>query len=98
MGSNSFRWQTSQKVQDGNKRIAISLCAYILNVNGYLYCLDTFLREMENVSYHVAAGRISKELLQEIIVAVIDVETDNEALKLKILDAIIEEKDGHSEN
>lgn len=74
--------------EDGNKRIAISLCVFMLNVNGYLYCLDTFCREMENVSYHVAAGSITKELLLEIITAVIDVDTDNEALKMQILESI----------
>ena len=49
--------------EDGNKRISISLSAQMLLLNGYLYCVDRFLREMENVSYHVAAGRIGKELL-----------------------------------
>jgi death-on-curing protein len=43
---------------------------------------------MENISYHVAAGNISKELLGEIISAVLNEETDSEKLKLKILDAI----------
>lgn len=74
--------------QDGNKRIAITLCAQMLLFNGYLYCASQFLREMENISYHVAAGCIGKELLGEIITAVLNEETDSEELKLKILDAI----------
>lgn len=74
--------------QDGNKRIAITLCAQMLLLNGYLYCSSQFIREMENISYHVAAGNISKELLGEIITAVINEEIDSEPLKLKILDAI----------
>lgn len=74
--------------QDGNKRIAITLCAQMLLFNGYLYCSSQFLREMENISYHVAAGRIDKELLGEIIAAVIHEELDSEELKLKILEAI----------
>lgn len=74
--------------QDGNKRIAITLCAQMLLLNGYLYCAGQFLREMENISYHVAAGNIGKELLSEIITAVINEETDSEPLKLKILEAI----------
>ncbi|MBP9101608.1 MAG: type II toxin-antitoxin system death-on-curing family toxin [Nitrosomonas sp.] len=53
--------------QDGNKRIAITLSAQMLLFNGYLYCVSSFLREMENISYHVAAGNIDKELLQEIL-------------------------------
>jgi death on curing protein len=74
--------------QDGNKRIAITLCAQMLLFNGYLYCSSQFLRDMENISYHVAAGNIGKELLGEIITAVINEEMDSEQLKLKILDAI----------
>ena len=53
--------------QDGNKRIAITLSAQMLLFNGYMYCVSSFLREMENISYHVAAGNIDKELLQEIL-------------------------------
>lgn len=74
--------------EDGNKRIAIALCAQMLLFNGYLRCADQFIREMENISYHVAAGRIDKTLLGEIIAAVLDDEFDAEPLKLKILDAI----------
>lgn len=74
--------------QDGNKRIAITLCAQMLLLNGYLYCATAFLREMENISYHVAAGNISKELLGEVIQAAINRTIDSEELKLKILEAI----------
>jgi death on curing protein len=74
--------------QDGNKRIAITLSAQMLLFNGYLYCASQFLREMENISYHVAAGSISKDLLGEIISAVINGELDSEPLKLKIWEAI----------
>lgn len=74
--------------QDGNKRIAITLCAQMLLLNGYLYCSSQFIRDMENISYHVAAGNINKELLGEVISAVINEEMDSEELKLKILEAI----------
>jgi death-on-curing protein len=77
--------------QDGNKRIAITLCAQMLLLNGYLYCSGQFIREMENISYHVAAGNIGKELLGEVISAVINEEVDSEPLKLKILEAISSE-------
>lgn len=75
---------------DGNKRIAIALSAQFLLLNGYLYLMDSFFREMENISYHVAAGKINKELLQEILTAIINEEADNEELKLKILNVIEE--------
>ena len=74
--------------QDGNKRIAITLSAQMLLFNGYLYCVGQFLREMENISYHVAAGNIDKELLGEVITAVINGDMDSEELKLKIFEAI----------
>lgn len=75
--------------QDGNKRIAISLSAQMLLLNGYLWCANRFLREMENISYHVAAGRIDKELLKDVIHAVLYDELDrDESLKLRIIAAI----------
>ena len=74
--------------QDGNKRIAITLCAQMLLLNGYLYCSDHFIREMENISYHVAAGNIDRDLLYEIISAVISGDLNDEGLKLRILNAI----------
>lgn len=73
---------------DGNKRIAISLCVDMLNKNGYMRSLLGFIRESENISYHVAAGNISKELLGEWMGAVLRGEEDDESLKLKIYNAI----------
>ncbi|MDO9423398.1 MAG: Fic family protein [Methylobacter sp.] len=73
---------------DGNKRIAITLCAEMLLFNGYLYCVSRFLHEMENISYHVAAGSIDKDLLHEIITAFLAEEMGDEGLKLKIVNAM----------
>ena len=78
---------------DGNKRIAITLCAQMLLFNGYLRSVNAFIRESENISYHVAAGTISKELLGEWIDAVLCGDEDNEGLKLKILTAISDNND-----
>lgn len=77
--------------QDGNKRIAIALGAKFLINNGYVFAASRFIREMENVSYHVAAGRIDKSLLREIICAVLNDSLDDEELKLKIFNAIAEQ-------
>ncbi len=74
--------------QDGNKRIAITLCAQMLLLNGYMYCVESFMREMENISYHVAAGNIDRDLLHEVIMAHLARDADSEALKLKIWHAI----------
>ncbi|HPA57131.1 MAG TPA: type II toxin-antitoxin system death-on-curing family toxin [bacterium] len=74
---------------DGNKRISISLSAQFLLINGYYFCVSKFIKEMENISYHLAAGKISKELLMEIILSVINGDIDeNEELKIKILNSI----------
>jgi len=74
--------------QDGNKRIAITLSAEMLLLNGYLFCTNHFIREAENISYHVAAGNISKELLGRWMAAILSGEEDDEALKLEIFNAI----------
>lgn len=74
--------------QDGNKRIAITLCAQMLLFNGYLFCSGHFMREAENISYHVAAGNISKELLGRWMQAILSSEEDDESLKLAIYHAI----------
>lgn len=72
---------------DGNKRIAISLGAQFLLLNGYVFVAGEFIREMENISYHVAAGKIEKELLKETLNAIINQE-EPEELKMKLLKCI----------
>lgn len=74
--------------EDGNKRIAISVGAQFLLLNGYVFVAKRYIHEMENISYHVAAGKIEKSLLHEIITAVINDDMDNESIKLKIFMAI----------
>ncbi len=76
---------------DGNKRLAITVCALMLLSNGYLFRTSRFIRDMENISYHVAAGRIGKPLLGEIIAAFLNGADQDESLKLKILHAIHED-------
>lgn len=71
---------------DGNKRLSITLGAQFLLFNGYLFCLERFLREMENISYHLAASRIEKELLQRFVHSFLENELDfDEELKLDYL-------------
>lgn len=74
---------------DGNKRLSITLGLQFLSLNGYLFCIKRFLFEMENISYHLAAGNIDKELLQDIIHSFLENEEDfNEELKFRLLLAI----------
>lgn len=74
---------------DGNKRIAITLTAMFLLKNGYMSIASLYFREMENISYHVAAGHIEKELLKRILSSILDMSyEDDESLKLEIFNAI----------
>ena len=74
---------------DGNKRLAITLSAQFLLFNGYMAIAKNFFSVMENISYQVAAGKIDKTLLLEIMTAVMAETYDyDEALKLKIYNAI----------
>jgi death-on-curing protein len=73
--------------QDGNKRIAITICGMFLLMNGMMRIVETFFHRMESISLHVAAGNIDKELLHEIITSILYEEDYSETLKLKLLDA-----------
>ena len=74
---------------DGNKRIAITLSTQFLLKNGYMLVARDFIGKMENISYHVAAGKIDKVLLNKIMTLIFDGEYDtNEAIKLEIYNAI----------
>lgn len=69
---------------DGNKRTSIGLGAFFLNLNGYVYCTDTFIAEMENIVLWIAQDLIEKELLQRIITSIIDNNELNESVKLEL--------------
>ncbi len=74
--------------EDGNKRIAISLGTQFLLLNGYVFVATRFMHEMENISYHVAAGKIDKELLRTIIDELINEDELSESTRLMIVTAI----------
>ena len=74
---------------DGNKRLAITLSLQFLLLNGYLGVAQTFMKDTEAVSLNVAAGKIDKDFLSEIMSALLDeTYSHNEELKLKIYNAI----------
>lgn len=76
---------------DGNKRLAITLSAQFLLLNGYLSVAKNFFGITENISYQVAAGKINKQLLNRIMTAIMDNTYENdEELKLEIYNAIKE--------
>lgn len=75
--------------EDGNKRIAITLSAHFLLLNGYMAVAKDFFVITENISYEVASGKISKELLHRIMTSIMDGTYNyNEELKLEIYNAI----------
>ena len=74
---------------DGNKRLAITLSAQFLLLNGYMAIAKDFFTITENISYQVAAGKIDKELLHRIMTAIMSGPYDlDEELKLDIFNAI----------
>jgi death on curing protein len=74
--------------QDGNKRSSIALGAFFLELNGLDNIVSKFLIEMENITVHIADNRIEKELLNEIIQALIYEDDYSEEIKLKIIHAL----------
>lgn len=84
---------------DGNKRLSITLALQFLSLNGYLYCIQRFLYEMENISYHLAAGKIEKELLLKLVNSFLENEVDfSEELKFELLIAIGDNSIGFDED
>ena len=74
---------------DGNKRLAITLSAQFLLINGYMSIAKHFFEVTENISYQVAAGKIDKELLHRILTAILKGTYDeDEELKLNLFHAI----------
>ncbi|MEG0814270.1 MAG: hypothetical protein RSL74_10095 [Clostridium sp.] len=69
--------------------MAITLSTQFLLFNGYMGVAKNFMDITENISYHVAAGKIEKELLHKIMTSIMDETYEkNEELKLEILNAI----------
>ena len=73
---------------DGNKRSSLSLGAYFLELNGYSYCVQEFVQEMENIAVWLAENRISKDLLLKLITSIIMDDDYPEDLKLELLESV----------
>ncbi len=79
---------------DGNKRTAVSATMYMLLLNNLPEPARTFMQDMEEIVVNVAANRIGKELLYEILCSVVCLDyASDEALKIRILDAITPKED-----
>ena len=74
---------------DGNKRSSLMLGAYFLKLNGYEYCLEKFIIEMENIVVWVAESKIPKELLIKIVQSILNNEDEySDILKYEIICAL----------
>lgn len=73
---------------DGNKRSSLVLGAYFLELNGYDYCINKFVQEMEEIVVWLAENKIKDDLLLEIIDSIINEDDFNESLKLKIIESV----------
>lgn len=79
---------TGHYFEDSNKRVALTIGVWFLVHNGYYWHAYSFMQCMEAIIYHVAAGRIDKDLLHRIITCYMANEDYPEALKLEIIHAI----------
>jgi len=73
---------------DGNKRSSLVLGAYFLELNGYDYCIDRFIFEMENIVVWLAQGKINDGLLLDIVTSIINEDEFNESIKLRLFESI----------
>ncbi len=73
---------------DGNKRSSLVLGAYFLEINGYDFCVEKFVVEMENIVVWLAEGKIEDALLLDIIISIIHEDNFSESIKLRLFEAI----------
>lgn len=83
-----FRFCSGHFFNDGNKRIALTLGAYFLHKNKQIWAAVTFMKRMEFIVWHIAAGNISDDLLREIMCCIVDCSDFSESLKLDIANAM----------
>jgi death-on-curing protein len=62
----------------------LALSTYFLEINGWSFVCNKFIREMENFVVDVADNVIDKELLKEIITSILFEDEFSEILKIKI--------------
>ncbi|MCK9302643.1 MAG: Fic family protein [Bacteroidales bacterium] len=93
-----FRFCSGHFFNDGNKRVALTLGAYLLHKNGQNWAALTFMKRLEAIVYHIAAGNINDELLLSIIQCIVDCTDFSESLKIDIANAMSKGKIGIEEN
>jgi death-on-curing protein len=73
---------------DGNKRSSLTLGAYFLILNGYDYCVEQYVIQMENIVVAVAEGSVNRDLLQRVVVSLIEEDDFSDDLKIDLVEAM----------
>ena len=79
---------TGHYFEDSNKRVALTAGVWFLVHNGFFWHAYNFMQCMEAIIYHVAAGRIDKDLLQRLIACFMANRDYPEDLKLELIHAM----------
>lgn len=83
-----FRFCSGHCFQDGNKRVALTLGAYFLHKNGHYWAAVVFMKRLEAIIYHIAAGSIDQELSHQIMRNIVACSDFDEELKIEIIHAM----------
>lgn len=83
-----FRFCSGHCFQDGNKRIALTIGTYFLHKNEQYWAAAVFMKRLEAIIYHIAAGSISQELSHQIMRDIVECKDFDEELKLEIIHSI----------
>lgn len=76
---------------DGNKRTAIALGAYIMEVNGYGNRVGNFIIQMENIIVWVAENKVDNNLLKKIVENLMQKGEIEEETQIELVEAVGEE-------
>lgn len=80
-----FSIAMNHSFQDGNKRSAIVLGGYFLEINGYGKIVGKFIIEMENIVLWLAEKKLNKLFLEKIITDILENGNLQDNTKLKII-------------
>lgn len=83
-----FRFCSGHCFQDGNKRIALTLGVYFLHKNGHYWAAALFMKRLEAIIYHIAAGSISQDLSIRVMEYIVNCTDFDEELKIDLAHAM----------
>ena len=83
-----YSFSTNHCFIDGNKRASVVLASFLLEINGYDFIVDSFIKRIENFAIYIADGKVDKEFLTEIIRSLIYEDDFSEELKIRIVNKI----------